>query len=120
MEEHMDISVTQRGIVNVLILKGKLDLVNAGMVKETVKALLKDEKNQMHLNMREVDFINSSGLGALVSIMKEIRVHKGRLTLSNLAPYVNEIFEITQLAHVFEIFREEEDAVRSYETVATP
>jgi anti-sigma B factor antagonist len=68
--------------------------------------------------MAEVDFINSSGLGALVSLMKEIRLVKGRLTLSNLASYVREIFDITQLSHIFEIFTAEEDALASYEAVA--
>lgn len=113
----MDITVSERGKVNVLILKGKLDLVNAGELKHTVTSLLDEDKNLLHLNMKDVDFINSSGLGALVSLMKEIRVHKGRLTMSNLAPYVNEIFEITQLSNVFEIFSDVDEAVSSHETV---
>ena len=111
----MDINVKQRGRVNVLVLKGRLDLANAGMLKSTVKSLLEQDKNKMHFNMLGVDFINSSGLGALVSMMKEVRVHKGRLTLSDLAPYVNEIFEITQLSNIFEIYGDEEAAVKSYD-----
>jgi anti-sigma B factor antagonist len=71
----------------------------------------------IHLNLGEVDFINSSGLGVLVSIMKEIRMNKGRLTLSNLASYVQEIFEITQLSHIFEIFTSEDEALNSYQSV---
>ena len=71
----------------------------------------------LHLNLSEVDFINSSGLGVLVSIMKEARLRKGRLTLSNLATYVQEIFEITQLSHIFEIFNSEAEALESYQSV---
>ena len=115
----MDINITEKGKVSVLDLNGKLDLPNAARLKDQVKTLLDDQKNQIHLDMEKVDFINSSGLGALVSLMKEIRVHKGRLTLSNLAPYVNEIFEITQLSHVFEIFQNVDDAVASYNAVPT-
>jgi anti-sigma B factor antagonist len=114
MEDKMDITVREQGNVNVLILKGKLDLANSGDLKSTVKSLLEQDKNLMHFNMQGVDFINSSGLGALVSMMKEVRVHKGRLTLSDLAPYVNEIFEITQLSNVFEIYGNETEAVNSY------
>ena len=114
----MDITVTEKSNVSMLTLSGKLDLANAAKLKDTVKSLLGQQKNQIHLDLKEVDFINSSGLGAMVSLMKEIRMHKGRLTLSNLAPYVNEIFEITQLSHVFEIFATAEDAVASY--VAVP
>ncbi len=107
----MDINMTENGTIQVLSLNGKLDLANAANLKDNVKSLLNDHKNQIHLNMKDVDFINSSGLGALVSLMKEVRVAKGRLTLSNLAPYVNEIFEITQLSHVFEIYQTMEEAV---------
>ena len=100
----MDINITENGTVQVLSLKGKLDLANAADLKDKVKALLEQQKNQIHLNMKDVDFINSSGLGALVSLMKEVRVTKGRLTLSNLAPYVNEIFEITVFGHFTPLF----------------
>jgi anti-anti-sigma factor len=58
-----------------------------------------------------VDFINSSGLGALVSILKDVRLVNGRMALCNLAPYVQEIFEITQLSNVFEICPTEKEAV---------
>ena len=49
--------------------------------------------------------------------MKETRLRKGRLTLSNLASYVQEIFDITQLSHIFEIFVSQEEAMNSYQTV---
>lgn len=110
----MDIAVSERGRVTVMALRGRLDLASAWQLKDAVNTLLETERNLIHFNMTDVDFINSSGLGALVSMMKEIRVHKGRLTLSDLAPYVNEIFEITQLSHVFEIYQNEDEAVSSY------
>lgn len=112
----MEITVKEQGSVNILTLKGKLDLANSGGLKDIVKSLLDQERNRFHFNMLEVDFINSSGLGALVSLMKEIKIHKGRLTLSNLAPYVSEIFDITQLSTVFEIYSGEKEALASYTT----
>jgi anti-sigma B factor antagonist len=96
-------------------LKGRLDLASGSALKEQVKILFAKENNAIHLNLAEVDFINSSGLGALVSVMKETRLRKGRLTLSNLASYVQEIFEITQLSHIFEIFATEHEALNSYQ-----
>jgi len=117
LEDLMDITVKEQGNVNVLILKGKLDLANSGTLKDIIKSLLDQNKNKFHLNMTDVDFINSSGLGALVSLMKEIKVSKGRITMSNLAPYVSEIFEITQLSSVFEIYADQPEAIESYATV---
>lgn len=113
----MEIVMREEGGVAVLSLKGRLDLASGAGLKDQVKQLLDKERNLLHLNLAEVDFINSSGLGVLVSIMKEARLRKGRLTLSNLATYVQEIFEITQLSHIFEIFKTEAEAVTSYESV---
>jgi anti-sigma B factor antagonist len=102
----------------VLSLSGRLDLANGSALKEQLKQLLARGKTQIHLNLAEVEFINSSGLGALVSIMKEVRLIKGRLTLSNPASYVQEIFEITQLSHIFEIYSTEEEALSSFEALS--
>lgn len=113
----MEIKRKEAGSVSILLLKGRLDLASGSSLKDEVKSLMDSENNLIHLNLGEVDFINSSGLGVLVSIMKEIRMNKGRLTLSNLASYVQEIFEITQLSHIFEIFPSEEEALNSYQSV---
>ena len=114
----MDIQTQEKNNVYTLSLKGRLDLSSGAGLKEKVKSLMAENHNTIHLNLKEVDFINSSGLGVLVSIMKEIRLQKGRLTLSNLASYVQEIFEITQLSHIFEIYESEEEAIGSYQTVS--
>jgi len=115
----MDIVCSRRDDISMLTLKGKLDLGSAGKVKEHVRSLLNDQRRMIHFDMTGVDFINSSGLGALVSMMKEIRVHQGRLTLSNLAPYVKEIFEITQLSNVFDIFPTVDEALSHTRAPAT-
>jgi len=114
----MEISVKDKGGATILTLSGRLDLASGTTLKEQVKNQLKKGNTMIHLNLSQVDFINSSGLGSLVSIMKEVRLQKGRFTLSNLASYVQEIFEITQLSHIFEIFATEEEALSSYQVAA--
>lgn len=114
----MEIKTRQEGSISVLTLNGRLDLASGATLKETIKKLFEKDTTSIHLNLADVEFINSSGLGALVSIMKEVRLLKGRLTLSNLASYVQEIFEITQLSHIFEIFATEEEALHSFQPVS--
>lgn len=114
----MEIIVNEQGNVCILNLKGRLDLASGSSLKEEVKKLFDQEKTSIHLNLSEVEFINSSGLGSLVSLMKETRVKKGRLTLSNMANYVKEIFEITQLSRIFEIFDTDAEALASYQQAA--
>ncbi len=113
----MEINVNESNGVAIVYLKGRLDLSSGTALKEQIKTLFNDEKIKIHLNLSDVEFINSSGLGALVSIMKETRLRKGRLSLSNLASYVQEIFDITQLSHIFEIFPTEEEALSSYQSI---
>lgn len=114
----MEIKVTESNGVAILNLQGRLDLSSGSSLKEQVKALFNDDKSNVHLNLADVEFINSSGLGSLVSVMKETRLRKGRLTLSNLASYVQEIFDITQLSHIFEIYATEEEALSSYQSIS--
>jgi anti-sigma B factor antagonist len=111
----MEITMREEGKLVVLNLSGRLDLASGSTLKEEIKGLTDKGTSHIHLNLARVEFINSSGLGSLVSIMKEVRLQKGRLTLSDLAGYVQEIFDITQLSHIFEIFETEEEALGSYQ-----
>jgi anti-sigma B factor antagonist len=113
----MEIKLTESNGVAILNLQGRLDLSSGSALKEQITTLFNDDKTNVHLNLADVEFINSSGLGSLVSIMKETRLRKGRLTLSNLASYVQEIFDITQLSHIFEIYATQEEALSSYQTI---
>jgi anti-sigma B factor antagonist len=115
----MEITTTDANDVKILALCGRLDLASGTILKQQVKECFGKDVRSFHLNLSGVEFINSSGLGTLVSIMKEVRLRKGRLTLSDLANYVQEIFDITQLSHIFEIFGTEEEALNSYQS-ATP
>jgi anti-sigma B factor antagonist len=118
MEGMMEIIKRETGNVVTFALSGRLDLGNGNKLKEEVKAALASGKTSVHLNLKQVEFVNSSGLGALVSIMKDVRVHRGRLTLSDMADYVREIFDITQLSHIFEIFATEQEALNSYQPIS--
>jgi len=110
----MDIQKRYEGDIAVLALEGRLDLTSASTLKEASKEALARDSKKVILNMDKVDFINSSGLGALVSILKEVRNSHGSMRLTNLAPYVKEIFDITQLTNIFEICQDEKQAISSF------
>jgi anti-sigma B factor antagonist len=118
LEVVVEIVRHEKGAVSALYVSGRMDLAGGTMLKEQVKKMIASGTTSIHLNLTNVEFINSSGLGSLVSTMKEVRLAKGRLTLSNLASYVQEIFDITQLSHIFEIFKTEEEALNSYRSMA--
>ncbi|MCP4581282.1 MAG: STAS domain-containing protein [candidate division Zixibacteria bacterium] len=110
----MDIQKRIDGDIAILSLAGRLDLTSASSLKEASKNVLSSDSKKMVLNLSDVDFINSSGLGALVSILKEVRKSQGSMKLTNLAPYVKEIFDITQLSNIFDIFPDENQALSSF------
>jgi anti-sigma B factor antagonist len=110
----MDITVKSADKYNTFYLKGRLDLTSSSELKEKVREYLDQGKVNIILNLAHVDFINSSGLGTLVSTLKEVRTAKGRIALCSLAPYVQEIFEITQLSHIFDIYPGEEEAFAAF------
>ena len=114
LEATMNITQKVDGDVNILGLQGRLDLTSASELKDASRDIIDKENCKLVLNMEAVDFINSSGLGALVSILKDVRSSKGTLKLSNLAPYIKEIFEITQLSNIFDICENDQIAKSSF------
>lgn len=106
----MNIRVTKHEDFLTLSIEGRLDISSAASVKEEVVKRLNSGERAIILNLMQVDFINSSGLGTLVSILKEVKSVGGRLALSNLVSHVQEIFEITQLSEIFEIHAAESEA----------
>lgn len=103
----MEISEHRHNGITAFSLVGKLEFTSSSRLKEKVQAALSEGRVKIILDLTQVDFVNSSGLGTLISILKQVRQSGGRLMLSGLAPVVKEIFEITQLEQVFEIYPSE-------------
>jgi anti-sigma B factor antagonist len=115
----MEISRRYDDDVAILDVAGRLDLNSSNELKASAREIVSGGNCKLIVNMAKVDFINSSGLGSLVSLLKDVRMNNGRMRLSNLAPFVKEIFEITQLDNIFDIYSDEKNARRSFaETMA--
>ncbi|PJA28775.1 MAG: anti-sigma factor antagonist [candidate division Zixibacteria bacterium CG_4_9_14_3_um_filter_46_8] len=107
----MNISRGTKGEIAILKLSGRLDLESSESLKSTVDGVLTDNFRKMILVLNGVDFINSSGLGSLISILKKVNQNHGRMILTGMAPFVRDVFEITQLTNIFEIHNDENQAV---------
>ncbi|MGA8597871.1 MAG: STAS domain-containing protein [Bryobacteraceae bacterium] len=101
--------------IPVLDLKGRL---TAGVFSETLRdniALLAHEgKNNLVLNMKQVDYVDSSGLGTLVLCFTTLQQNGGALKLTNLSRRQLELMVLTKLTTVFEVFDDERDAINSF------
>lgn len=106
----MEITVKSADNYNSFHPKGRLDLTGSSELKQKVKEYLDQGKVNIILNLAQVDFIDSSGLGTLIATLKEVRTAGGGIAMCSLAPYVQEVFEITQLSHNFDIYPGEDEA----------
>jgi anti-sigma B factor antagonist len=107
----MDEIIRYKENVTILELAGSLDISNAHRIRQKMIDVISGESAQVVVNLRDLYFIDSSGLAALVLGFKRAREHQGNLFLCNLRPPVRMILEMTRFDKVFEIFVSEEHAV---------
>jgi anti-anti-sigma factor len=107
----MDVKIRHEGSVKILELEGNLDRYSAHLVRQAVIEATTGQTAQVVINLRKVNFLDSSGLSALVSGLKRARENQGDLCLCDLQSPVRMILELTRFDKVFEIFVSEEDAV---------
>ncbi|MGR8935691.1 MAG: STAS domain-containing protein [Gammaproteobacteria bacterium] len=86
------------------IREERIDAHNSGELKEFILSLIEQGETNIVVQLAKVRFIDSSGLGALLSGYKNTAARGGKLSLSNLQPQVLSMFELTRLNRVFEIY----------------
>lgn len=110
----LDIQKREREGIVLLDLSGRLTAGEAGILRETITDLLAAGKHQAVLNLQEVDYIDSTGLGSMVIGFTSLRKAGGALKLMNLSRRNVELIVLTKLETVFEIFSDEQSAVNSF------
>ncbi len=113
----MALKMTSREVdgVSVVALEGRIVLgEESNALRECVKSLLASNKKNIVLNMDNVTYIDSAGLGALVAAHHSARSQNASLKLSNLGSKFQEVLQVTKLLTVFEVHASEAAAVQSF------
>jgi anti-sigma B factor antagonist len=111
----MKISAEQHGKVTILRPQGNLTIGEGDMVlRESVQSALKAGNKLIVLDMKEVKYVDSAGLGELVASLKSAMAAGGSMKLSNLNETVNILMVYTKLVQVFEIHPTEVEAIASF------
>ena len=84
-------------------------------VKEQLKGYFNKANTKLVLNLEGINFIDSTGFGVFLSIMKTANNNYGYFKICNITPEVMELFKLLQLHNVFEIYNTLEDCIKSYE-----
>jgi anti-sigma B factor antagonist len=111
----LDIQQREREGIVILDLKGRITVgPEASALRDRISALTAENKRNLVLELAGVDYIDSTGLGALVMCATSLRKGGGNLKLLNLKRRNIELLVMTKLATVFEIFTDEQDAINSF------
>ena len=117
----MDITIAERpvGSVTVLDITGRLTIDRGAQhLKDKINSLIAQDRTQIILNLKDVPYIDSGGLGQLVASFGSVMRAKGALKLLNISSRNHDLLSITRLVTVFESFESEAEAVQSFQTVA--
>jgi anti-sigma B factor antagonist len=101
--------------VNIVDLSGRITIGEGTMVlKDAVRNLLQRNEKKILLNLADVSYIDSSGIGELVSSFTTVGNQGGKLKLLNLTKKVHDLLSITKLLTVFEVFDDEAKAIQNF------
>ena len=115
----MQISERAVGEVMVVDLKGKITLGEGDeMLKDKVNSLINQGYRKIVLNLAEVPYLDSAGLGEVVRAYTTVSRQSGSLKLLSLTKRITDLLSITKLLTVFETFDSEDEAVRSFSASA--
>lgn len=91
-------------------MEKRLDIYSAGRFKEQVLEMIQTDPCRLLLDLSHIEFMDSSGLGSIISIFKTIS-GRGELALCNIKPTVMSLFRLTRMDRVFEIYNSEIEAM---------
>ena len=104
-----------RGAVQIIRLAGSLDMYSFPRLESQLNALFQQGRFFLVLDCRDLDYIGSAGLGALIGFAKQAREHTGDLRLLNVPERIYKIIELLGFTKVLRVHQTEEEAVASFQ-----
>ena len=113
--DELNITERQAGDVTILDLNGKVTIGEGSVaLRGAIRRLLGEGKSKILLNLGSVGYVDSSGIGELVSSFTAVNKEGGTLKLLNLTQKIQDLLAITKLLTVFDVFEKEDEALSSY------
>ena len=113
-------AVRRIGDVSIVDLAGRITLgEGSGLVRTTIKDLVMSSQKHILVNLKDVTYIDSAGLGELVGAYATVTNASGVIKLLHPQARVHDLLQVTKLYTVFVAFDDEEEAVRSFASAAS-
>jgi anti-sigma B factor antagonist len=113
----MELRATYRdaGVVTVVDIGGRITLgEGSALLRKTIRELLDEGRTKIVLNLADVNYIDSSGIGELVTAFTTVKKNGGNLKLLHLTKKVHDLLQLTKLFTVFDVYSDENTAVVSF------
>lgn len=113
----MQLEIMQRKVGNIVILDlvGKITIGDgSNLLRDQVNDLLEKNEREIILNFADTTYIDSSGIGELISRHTTTKNQGGHLKLLKLPKKIRDLLTVTRLLHIFETFEDEQEAITSF------
>ncbi len=111
----MNLEFTTIDRIGKLLIKGRLDASNANELKEKFNTYIEEVANFV-FDCSELEFVDSTGLGAIISCTKRASVNNGDIYIANLQDKPRMLFEVTRAYKMFEVFDDVDSAIEEFKS----
>jgi anti-sigma B factor antagonist len=111
----MELKIRKNEAIYIIDVLGEMDLYNSYKLKELLMKMIEKKIEQFVINLEDVEYIDSSGIGALIYITSTIKKMSLKLAITNVHGSVKKVIELTKLSGFFPIVSNLEEAVKSME-----
>jgi anti-sigma B factor antagonist len=108
----MKINTRAQQNIQILEVEGDIDFHSSPALRQKFLDILKNPSAQMVVDLKKVNYIDSSGLATFVEALQKIKKSTGKMVLANLAAPVQSVFEIAKLDQVFKITKSDQEALQ--------
>lgn len=100
--------------VVVIDVRGEITFENSDLLRDKINELCEQNKARLIIDLANLKYMSSAGMGVLVHGLKKTRQGKGDLRLAHLSPKMRRVFLITQFTHHFSVFPSLDEAIKSF------
>ncbi len=110
----MAMKFKHNGDVTIINILGDVDMEEVVQLRNAISTMVHEEHYQLVLDLSKVQHINATGLGIMAESLKKLRAVHGDLRLAHLNPYIQQVFNLTDMTRHFRIYARRQDAIQSY------
>ncbi len=112
--EVMDIHVIEENGIVIFSIKDDIDINTAPALKEALDSIVKEKAIKVIINLTNVTYMDSAGLATFIDFLKHVKDYGGHIKLSNMSSKIKDLFEVTKLESLFDIYEDQQDAITSF------